>query len=95
MCFPLEDYRRTDAVKHHITTGEAAPCRERFRGLPLILYEEGMLEKDVIKASCSPWAASVVLVQKKCSAWRVGVDKLNSATHKYAFPLHTEGSKLV
>ena len=90
-----EDYGRTDIAKHHIPTGDAAPIRERFRPLPPTLYKEmrsllqGMLEKGVIKESCSPWAAPIVLVQKKCGAWRFCVDyrKLNSVTHKDAFPL--------
>lgn len=90
-----EDYGHTDIAKHHIPTGDAAPIRERFRPLPPTLYKEmrtllqGMLDKGVIKESCSPWAAPIVLVQKKCGAWRFCVDyrKLNSVTHKDAFPL--------
>lgn len=42
-----------------------------------------------MKESCSPWAAPIVLVQKKYRAWRFCVDyrKLNNVTHKDAFPL--------
>lgn len=90
-----EDYGRTAAVKHQIPTGNAAPIRERYRPVPPTLYKEirsllqGMLEGGVIRESCSPWAAPIVLVQKKCGAWRFCVDyrKLNSVTHKDAFPL--------
>ncbi|KAK7938602.1 hypothetical protein WMY93_001928 [Mugilogobius chulae] len=90
-----EDFGRTNLVQHQIPTGDAAPIRERYRPIPPMLYKEvktllsGMLEKGVIKESCSPWAAPIVLVRKKDGSWRFCVDyrKLNSVTHKDAFPL--------
>lgn len=90
-----EDYGCTDVVTHHIPTGEAPPIRERYRPVPPTLYKEiktllqGMLESGVIRESSSPWAAPVVLVQKKNGTWRFCVDyrKLNSVTRKDAFPL--------
>ncbi|KAL7837443.1 hypothetical protein SRHO_G00271540 [Serrasalmus rhombeus] len=90
-----EDYGCTDVVKHCIPTGDGPPIRERHRPVPPTLYKEirgllqGMLKGNVIRESCSPWAAPVVLVQKKCGAWRFCVDyrKLNSVTKKDAFPL--------
>lgn len=90
-----EDFGRTDLVQHRIHTGSAAPVRERYRPLPPMMYKEmktllaGMLEKGVIKESCSPWAAPIVLVKKKDGSWRFCVDyrKLNAVTHKDAFPL--------
>lgn len=90
-----EDYGRTDAVYHHIPTGEAAPIRQRYRPVPPSLYPEmkellrGMLEGGVIKESSSPWAAPVVLVKKKDGTWRFCVDyrRLNDITHKDAYPL--------
>lgn len=90
-----EDYGRTGIVQHQIPTGNAAPIRERYRPVPPTLYKEirtllqGMLDGGVVRESCSPWAAPIVLVQKKDGAWRFCVDyrKLNAVTHKDAYPL--------
>lgn len=90
-----EDYGCTSVVRHQIPTGNAAPSRERYRPVPPTLYSEirtllgGMLEGGIVHESSSPWAAPIVLVQKKDGAWRFCVDyrKLNSVTKKDAFPL--------
>lgn len=90
-----EDYGNTDAVLHHIPTGMAPPSRERYRPVPPTMYQElrqllsGMLSSEVISESSSPWAAPIVLVKKKDGTWRFCVDyrRLNTVTHKDAFPL--------
>ena len=90
-----EDYGCTDVVTHTIPTGEATPIRERYRPVPPTLYKElrtllqGMIASGVVHESSSPWAAPVVLVQKKNGSWRFCVDyrKLNSVTRKDDFPL--------
>lgn len=90
-----EDYGCTGVVKHQIPTGDAPPSRERYRPVPPTLYSEvrtllqGMLDKGIVRESSSPWAAPIVLVQKKTGAWRFCVDyrKLNQVTKKDAFPL--------
>lgn len=81
-------------IKHRIPTGSAEPIKDRYRPVPPTLYKEirsllqGMLEGGVVRESSSPWAAPIVLVQKKCEAWQFCVDyrKLNNVTHKDAFP---------
>lgn len=90
-----EHFGRTDTVKHSIPTGGAAPVREHFRPLPPLLYKDmrallaGMLQNGIITESSSPWAAPTIIVRKKDGSWRFCVDyrKLNSVTHKDAFPL--------
>uniref|UniRef100_A0A3P9MEE5 Gypsy retrotransposon integrase-like protein 1 n=1 Tax=Oryzias latipes TaxID=8090 RepID=A0A3P9MEE5_ORYLA len=90
-----EDFGHTDLVQHTIHTGDAPPIKERYRPLPPAMYKEmktllaDMLEKGVIRDSCSPWAAPIVLVRKKDGSLRFCVDyrKLNAVTHKDAFPL--------
>ena len=90
-----DDHGHTNVVRHTILTGDAAPVRERYRPVPPTLYKEmqsllkGMLNTGVIRESSSPWAAPVVLVQKKEGSLRFCVDyrKLNSVTHKDAYPL--------
>jgi len=51
---------------------------------------EGLLEKQFIRPSISPWGASVLLVKKKDGSFRLCVDyrQLNKYTikNKYPFP---------
>lgn len=90
-----EDFGRTGAVQHQIPTGSAPPSREQYRPVPPSLYPElrsllkGMLETGVVRESSSPWAAPIVLVKKKDGSWCFCVDywRLNSITHKDAYPL--------
>ena len=90
-----EDYGHTDKVLHVIPTGDSAPIRDRYSRIPPKLYQEvrgllgNMLDGGIISEICSSWAAPVVLVRKKDGTLRFCVDyrKLNSVTHKYAYPL--------
>lgn len=75
-----EDFGRMDLVQHCIHTGDTVPIKKRYRPLPPLMYKKmksllaGMLEESVIRKSCSPWAAPIVLVRKKDGSWRFCVD---------------------
>lgn len=69
--------------------------RQRYRRIPPSEYElvkehiNQLLETQVIRESCSPYASPIVLVKKKDGSLRMCVDyrQLNSKTRRDAFPL--------
>ncbi|THD19534.1 KRAB-A domain-containing protein [Fasciola hepatica] len=85
---------RTQVVRHHIDTGDAAPIKQPFRRIPAHYRNEvdnivkEMLDNRVICPSVSPWASPVVIV-KKDGTLRLCVDyrRLNAVTKKDAFPM--------
>ena len=50
---------------------------------------EKMFQQEVIQPGSSPWSSPIVMVKKKDGAWRFCIDfrKVNSVTHKDAYPL--------
>ena len=78
-----------------IDTGDAAPVKLPPRRVPLAFAGEDnaalekLQEQGTIRPSCSPWAAPLVLVRKKCSSVRTCVDyrRLNLLTRKDAWPI--------
>ena len=90
-----DDLGHTTVMQHHIDTGNASPIRQQARRIPLPRREtvrkllDEMLKKDIISPSKSPWASPIVLVTKKDGSIRFCIDyrKVNSVTHKDAYPL--------
>lgn len=61
----------TDLISHDIPLLDDVPVRQRYRRIPPSEYEavkahiNQLLEAQVIKESCSPYASPIVLVRKK------------------------------
>jgi hypothetical protein len=89
------DLGRTALVEHDIDTGDCPPIRQPARRPPITQqpvveqHVKDMLEAGVIEPVQSPWAAPVVLVQKKDGSVRFCVDyrRLNAVTIFNAYPL--------
>ena len=85
----------TNLLSHDIPLLDNIPLRQRYRRIPPSEYEavkahiNQLLESQVIKESCSPYASPIVLVRKKDGSLRLCVDYrlLNAKTRKDAFPL--------
>ncbi|XP_070579112.1 uncharacterized protein [Ptychodera flava] len=90
-----DDLGHCTVVKHRIPVTDNQPVRERHRRIPPAMYDEvkrvlkGMLDSGAIRKSHSPWAAPVVLVQKKDGTTRLCVDyrRLNARTIRDAYPI--------
>lgn len=90
-----DDFGRTSLIKHKINTEGAKPTKQPPRRLPHHAAEfvdkevENMIERGIVEPSSSPWAAGVVLVEKKDGTKRFCVDyrSLNSKPVKDAYPL--------
>ena len=82
-------------VKHKIKLDNYTPFKERYRRIPLNLFEEvknhlkEMIQVGAIRCSNSPWANAVVLVRKKDGSLRFCIDlrRLNARTIKDAYSL--------
>lgn len=89
------DLGKTALVKHTIDTGQAVPIKQAPRRLPLAKQEwarqelVSMQEQGIIEPGFGPWAAPVVLVDKKDGSQRFCVDfrRLNEVTKKDSYPL--------
>ena len=89
------DIGLTHLTEHPISTGDAAPVKQRPRRLPLAHADhekkaiEDLIKKGVIEKSTSPWASPIVLVKKKSGAIRPCVDyrRVNALVRPDGFPL--------
>ncbi len=85
----------TSLISHDIPLLDDVPVRQRHRRVPPSEYEvvrahiNQLLESQVIRESCSPYASPIVLVKKKDGGLRLCVDyrQLNAKTRRDAFPL--------
>lgn len=85
----------TDLIFQQIPLVDNVPIRQRYRRIPPSEYEMAkahinqLLEAQIIKESCSPYASPIVLVRKRDGSLRMCVDyrQLNARTRRDAFPL--------
>lgn len=90
-----KDVGCTNLIEHEIPLLDNTPVRQRYRRLPPSQYEQvkahiqDLLDREIVRVSCSPYSAPIVVVQKKDGAIRLCVDyrQLNSKTRKDAYPL--------
>ena len=89
------DLGRTTLIKHRIEITDKMPFKEHYQCIPPHMYDvvrshlQEMLDIGTIQKSHSPWASSVVLVQKKDGSLRFCIDlrKLNNWTIGDAYSL--------
>lgn len=85
----------TNLITHEIPLLDEVPVRQPYRRIPPSQYEavrehiKQLLDSQVIRESCSPYASPIVLVMKKGGGLRMCVDyrQLNARTRKDAYPL--------
>ena len=90
-----EDLGYTNRDFHRIRTTDDIPTSQPHRPIPPRDFQEvrkhiqDLLRKGIVRESCSPYAAPVVVVRKKDGGIRLCVDyrRLNSKTVKDAYPL--------
>ena len=89
------DLGKTALIKHKIQLTDQTPFKEHYRCIPPHMYDnlrahiQEMLDIGAIHTSHSPWASTVVLVQKKDSGLRfcINLRKLNNWNVKDAYLL--------
>lgn len=90
-----EELGVTNVTQHKIETGDSVPIRQYARRIPYSMRPrvdelvDGMLQRNIIRPSSSPWASPIVLVAKRDGSLRFCVDyrRLNAVTKLDAYPL--------
>ena len=90
-----KDIGCTNLVRHEIPLVDETPVRQSYPSLRPSQYElvkthiGELLDRGVVRVSCSPYFSPILIVQKKDGAIRLWVDyrQLNAQTQKHAFPL--------
>lgn len=87
-------YGYTTTVKHRVPTDDAHPIKRHRRIHPHVFQEvkhhvQDLVAPGILKESCSPRASPAVIVMKRDGSVRFCCDyrRLNSVTHKDAYPL--------
>ena len=90
-----QDLGYTDCVSHQMRMQDDIPVASHFRRIPPTQIQEVkehiqmLLDKKIVRKSCSPYASPVVIVRKKDNSIRLYVDyrQLNAKTVPDAYPL--------
>ena len=90
-----QDLGYTDRVSHQMRMQDDIPVASHFRRIPPTQIQEVkehiqmLLDKKIVRKSCSPYASPVVIVRKKDNSIRLYVDyrQLNAKTVPDAYPL--------
>ena len=96
-CFAWSDTELgyTDQVKHEIFLTDDTPIAQPYRRIPPAVlgkvkeHIQDLISRKIISPSSSPYAAPIVVAQKKNGDIRLCVDyrRLNAVTRKDSFPL--------
>ena len=88
---------KSNVIQHQITLTDSTPIRSKRYPLPYAIRKnlktkiQEMLDREIIRASASPYASPIVIVKKKDGSNRICIDyrKLNKVTVADPEPMKT------